>query len=88
MASKLVCVQCERVGNSKRITPGSLGLEVVLWLGGFALLPVGIGVLVLIGALAYSIWRLAAKYDGCPSCGARSMVPADSPAGQRITRNN
>lgn len=82
--SGTVCVTCASLGLPVRKTPGSLGLEIALWLLGIVTLPILIGGLILLGALAYSIWRLAGRYDACPRCGGRQMVPRDSPVGTEI----
>lgn len=80
----LVCTNCGFVGIAKRVTPGSIWLELGLWSSGLLTLIFGIGLLILLGALIYSIWRIAARYYACPSCGARNMVPDISPVGRKI----
>jgi hypothetical protein len=67
MAREMYCPSCGRIGRPKRITPGYFVLEVVLWL--FFIIP----------GLIYSVWRLAARYDGCPYCEQKGMIPTDSP---------
>jgi hypothetical protein len=68
-----VCKSCESVvTHQKSITPGSFIIEVFLWL------------LFLIPGLIYSLWRVSTRYKGCPHCGSRDLIPADSAAGQRI----
>lgn len=72
MAKELICVSCGSVGRPKVITKGSFILEVVLWL--FFIVP----------GVIYSVWRLASKYQACPSCGSKEIVPLDSPRGREL----
>ncbi len=67
MAKKMYCLDCEVAGSPKRVMPGSIGVEVVLWL------------CFLVPGLIYSVWRHGASYQGCPTCGSKAVVPADSP---------
>jgi hypothetical protein len=67
MAKEMYCPNCGTVGKPKKITKGSLLIEIVLWL--FMILP----------GLLYSMWRLTTKYQACPSCLAPNMIPVDSP---------
>ena len=52
------------------MTPGTIGMELLMWL--FFLLP----------GVIYSIWRIAARYQGCPACGAKNGIPIETPAAQ------
>lgn len=70
--SEAVCKSCGTIGNRKTMTPGSIGMELVLWL--FFLLP----------GLIYSFWRHAGRYEGCGACGGRELVPVDSPVGRSM----
>jgi len=68
-----ICIRCGFHGQPMKVTKGSFGVELLLWL--FFCLP----------GLIYSIWRLTSRYDACPSCLApSSMIPANSPEGQRL----
>lgn len=62
------CSVCGTVAKPKRVTQGSVLIEIVLWLA------------FLVPGLIYSIWRLTSRYDGCPACGARNMMPLTAPA--------
>ena len=73
MTGPVVCTRCLSSGAARKITPGSILIEVVAWL--FFLVP----------GLVYSLWRLSARYTGCATCGAREVVPAGSPAAARLT---
>ena len=79
-----VCPNCEFIGKSRRVTPGSLAIELVLWGIGILTAIFVIGLLILVGAVGYSVWRLAARHDACPHCGNKHMVSEKSPVGQRI----
>lgn len=66
------CKDCGTVAEPSTKTPGSIGIELVLWL------------CFLVPGLIYSIWRLSARHDACPACGSKRIVPASTPDGQRI----
>lgn len=70
-AEKEFCTSCQEAVFSERQTPGSVLLLIVLTC--FFFLP---GVL-------YLAWMLASRYDACPNCGGRSLVPVNSPAARR-----
>lgn len=72
MAQQRICVQCGYVGKTKRVTKGSLLIEIVLWIA------------FIIPGILYSLWRLTTRYDACPSCGAATMIPVDSPKGREM----
>ncbi len=76
MAKQMVCTQCGTVGTPIKITKGSLGMEIVLWL------------MFLIPGAIYSVWRLTSRYEGCPSCKGPNLVPVDSPMGKKMTAAN
>lgn len=67
-----LCTNCLHQGWPKTVTPGSIVIELFLWL--CFLLP----------GLVYSLWRLTARHQACPSCGARNMIPANSPAAKKL----
>ena len=75
MAKQFICTACGCVGKRKRVTKGNLLIEIFLWC--FFLLP----------GFIYSIWRLTAKYDICPKCLNSTMIPLDSPMGQRLKKD-
>jgi hypothetical protein len=66
-----VCTICHSAfARPKATTPGSMSLEIVLWL--CFLLP----------GLFYSIWRMTARHKACPECGSKEFVPIKSPRGR------
>lgn len=71
-SKQLVCTVCGYVGEAKKHTKGNFLIEVVLWL--FFIIP----------GLIYSIWRLTTKQTICPKCKNSSMIPADTPVGQKL----
>ena len=73
---QFVCTTCGFIGSPKKVVKGSILIEIILWLA------------FLIPGLIYSIWRLTTKYDACPKCKNTSMVPADSPTGQKLIGEN
>jgi hypothetical protein len=72
MAKAVVCTACGVSGAPKRVTKGSFLIELALWF--FFIVP----------GLIYSLWRLTSKHDACEKCGGVSLVPLDSPVGQRL----
>lgn len=84
----LVCTTCGHVGIAQRITPGSFLIEAILWGSGLLTLVFGIGLLILIAALIYSIWRISSKYVACAACLGRSLVPDNTPLGRRLIEQN
>lgn len=68
-----ICTQCGTVGTPKTITPGSILVEIFLWL------------CFIVPGLIYSVWRLSARRPTCRTCGAiRSLVPLHSPRGREL----
>ncbi len=72
----MVCTTCGHHGPTRAHTRGSLAIEIVLWLA--FILP----------GLVYSLWRLSSRRQVCASCGAESILPADSPVGRRMLRGD
>jgi len=67
----LYCSHCGAVNNGKRHVPGSILIELVLW------------ICFLIPGLIYSIWRHAAQKKVCASCNQPGLIPVMSPKAQR-----
>jgi len=59
---KISCPNCKYSGEGKLHTPGSILIELVLWL------------CFLIPGLIYSLWRHAARKVVCPRCGYEHVV--------------
>jgi hypothetical protein len=74
MAEK-ICSSCGSVSYPKKVTKGSFFIELILWL------------CLLVPGLIYSIWRLASRHDACGRCGSASIVPIDSPIGQKLIKD-
>jgi len=70
--SQFVCTSCEFVGQQAKLVKGSILIEFVLWV--FFILP----------GLIYSFWRLTSKQLVCPKCKHPTMIPVDSPMGQKL----
>ena len=70
--AKLFCPACGTLAVPKQSRRGSIGVEIVLWL------------LLLVPGLIYSVWRLSGDTNACPACGARTLIPADSPVAVRM----
>lgn len=63
----LFCTACGHQGMPESDTPGSIWIEVVLWL------------CFLIPGLIYSIWRLNKRRGVCAACGSADLIPVNSP---------
>lgn len=66
-SSKKFCKVCGYVGATKRHMPGSIFIEIILWL------------CFIIPGLIYTIWRHSASKQVCKSCGSKEIIPTDSP---------
>lgn len=69
--AKYYCPSCGSVNDGKRHVPGSILIELVLWL------------CMLIPGLIYSIWRHAASKKACALCKSTGLIPANSPRARR-----
>lgn len=67
MKHSIYCTDCGFAGSSKTVTPGTFGLELILWL--FFIVP----------GVIYSVWRLTSRHEACCMCGSPKIIPADSP---------
>jgi len=72
MAKELICSNCGYKGKPKKVTKGSIFIEIILWIA------------FIIPGVIYSIWRLTSRNEACPQCGATNMVPLDSPRGRKL----
>jgi len=68
-----VCPSCGVSGSPVSHTPGSMAVELVLWL--FFIVP----------GLIYSCWRLCARRNVCPAC-KNPMIPSNTPLGQNLLK--
>lgn len=69
-----ICPNCGVIGQPKKITKGSFGMEVVLWL------------CFIVPGVLYSLWRLSSRHEGCRSCGQAGVIRTDTPRGQQLVR--
>lgn len=67
-----ICRDCGTKGAGKRVTPGNILIELLLWC--FFLIP----------GLLYSAWRMTARRTVCGVCGSSNLIPLDSPIGRQI----
>jgi hypothetical protein len=70
--AQMICNNCGSTGRPKTETKGSILIEIILWLS------------FIVPGLIYSIWRMSTRSKVCRSCGARSLVPLDSPRGKQL----
>jgi proteolipid membrane potential modulator/LITAF-like zinc ribbon protein len=71
-SSGMICPACGTRTEPTTRTPGSIWIEIVLWL------------CFIIPGLIYSLWRLTSKEKVCPACGATGMIPVSTPRGQQL----
>jgi hypothetical protein len=69
-----ICSNCGTIGMPIAYTPGSGWIELILWFCFF------------IPGLIYSIWRWSSIIDVCPECGKDTMVPLNTPMGEKLFR--
>lgn len=74
MGATHVCTSCRTVGVPVTRVKGSFFIELILWLA------------FIIPGLIYSIWRLSSKALVCATCGQPTIIPLQSPEGQRLAR--
>jgi hypothetical protein len=67
-----VCSACAFAGGPERRTPGSTGVEIVLWL--FLAVP----------GLIYSLWRMSSATSICPACKRDALLPIGTPRGAEL----
>jgi hypothetical protein len=72
MRGEVICTTCGYVGKVKKLTKGSIWIEMALWL--FFLIP----------GLLYSFWRLTSKQDVCSQCNNPTIIPVSTPKGQEL----
>jgi predicted RNA-binding Zn-ribbon protein involved in translation (DUF1610 family) len=73
MASKeQICPNCGFKGAPKKITKGTILIEIVLWL--FLIIP----------GICYTLWRMTSRVLACPQCKSVGMVALDSPRGKKL----
>ena len=71
----MICKTCEEQVSLVNTTPGSIWVEIVLWM------------LFCAPGLVYSVWRLSKRRLVCSQCMGSDLVHESSAAGRRITRN-
>lgn len=72
----IVCTACGYVGKAHSKTPGSTGVELILW------------ICLIVPGLIYSVWRLCGRYPACPVCTNAHIIPRNSPLGMKFIREN
>ena len=75
MKKKFICNQCGFIEYPQKKVRGSFWIEIILWLS------------FIIPGLIYTIWRLTTKQLVCSNCGNATMIPLDSPMGQKLAKD-
>jgi hypothetical protein len=71
-----LCSTCGHVGKPASVTPGSILIEIVLWL------------CFLVPGLIYSLWRINRRHEACGKCGALTLLPLDSPVAANFAKTH
>lgn len=71
-SAPLICTACGTVDRTTKAVPGSVAIELVLWL--FLILP----------GVIYTLWRSSSAKQVCGQCGSAQLVPAGSPVGRKL----
>lgn len=74
MKKEYICTSCGFKGKPKEKNRGSCVLLFFLFL--FFLIP----------GIFYLIWMLFGKRRFCPKCGHESMIPVDTPQGEKLLK--
>jgi hypothetical protein len=72
--AEYICQSCGTIGKPTKSTKGSIFIEIILWLA------------FIVPGLIYSIWRLTTRQRVCRSCGSASVIPINTPMGQKLAR--
>ena len=63
-----LCQSCRTIAASRRVAPGALVVEVLLWC------------CFLVPGFIYTLWRQSSKYEVCRACQSSNVIPLDTPA--------
>jgi hypothetical protein len=74
MSEEYICQACGTIGKPTKRTKGSIWIEIILWLA------------FIVPGVIYSIWRLTTRQRVCRSCGSPSVIPVNTPMGQKLAR--
>jgi hypothetical protein len=85
---EMVCSQWGAIGRPQKRSPGSFWGELASWVGAvlLAFLLGWFGWLILLLPLGYTLWRTIGRASVCGKCGAKTLVPLDSPIGEDLRR--
>lgn len=70
-AEKFYCPHCGSLTPGKMKAPGSIGVELILWL------------IFLLPGIIYSVWRICSKKQVCTECAEPGLIAATSPRAKR-----
>jgi len=85
-SGSMLCTSCGSTVSPTVIWRGSAAAEVVLFFGGLLMLCVLplLGVGMIVAFLIYAVWRMTAKYQGCPACRGSNIIPVGSPVARQF----
>jgi hypothetical protein len=76
LQAESICATCGTRTNGRKVTKGSILIELILWC------------CFIIPGLIYSVWRLTTKARVCHACGAATLVPLNTPVGQKLASDH
>jgi hypothetical protein len=78
-----ICATCGTVAIPNEYGSGSGAIAACLWIFGFLLLVVyGLGLILLLIAFFYTLWRGMSVYSGCAHCRSKEIMSPQSPRGK------
>jgi hypothetical protein len=75
-APPVICADCGYIGSPGKRVKGSTLVERLLWW------------VLLIPGPFYSLWRKSGRRKICAKCGSQSLIPFETPQGQRLLEQN
>lgn len=70
----MFCKSCGHEGEPASHTPGSILIELVLWL------------CFIVPGLVYSLWRLSRRRKVCSACRSADIIPSNSPMARSLRK--
>jgi len=69
-----ICKKCGTIGKPKSVCPGSIWIELILWL------------CYIFPGVIYSIWRNSKKHSVCSVCGSDDIIGTGTPIGSQLVK--
>jgi len=82
-----ICLSCGHVAPPADLISGNFIGEASLWIVAIVIASISTWY-VLLGPLAYSIYRFSSKKQGCSLCKSEQIIPINSPNGKALIDKN